>query len=406
MIFTNRLKSFATLVACFVCWCCTLVYVFPFQGRIVDENYHVPQIAAFMRGDFTIDPHLTTIPGYHLLMAGIMKALSLHSMRALRVINAILGLIPGLIFYAIRRALADPCALLYSVTFFFLPLLYPYYFLAYTDILSLVFILAAFYLALKGHHIWAAFLLAVALLVRQNNVVWAVFIPAIFSLSSVPSLKIGRSEIVAAIKNVAWPYVLPISAFLIYWALHGSISFSREEVDRHPDLAFHPGNLYLFLFIYVLLFFQDAYQGLVKYLSLISRRRWLIIIPLLLIACVHLKGNPDNYIGVHYFLRNALIQAVSHAPAELAFAAVVAIGFCGIVFSSFLLQRGWLIYPFSAFYLGASWLIENRYLIIPFALWMAMRRIENYRANYRNFAIWLCISLFFVWGIFSGRFMP
>jgi hypothetical protein len=36
---------------------------------------------------------------------------------------------------------------------------------------------------------------------------------------------------------------------------------------------------------------------------------------------------------------------------------------------------------------------------------MAMRRVENAKATYRYLAVWASISLFFVHGIFSGKFM-
>jgi hypothetical protein len=336
-------------------------------------------------------------------MAGIMRALSLHSMSALRAINAMLGLIPALIFFAIRRALGDPQALVYSAAFFFLPLIYPYYFLAYTDVLSLALVLGAFLLALKKRHYWAAVVLTTALLVRQNNVVWAGFIPAL--LIFFPTLSWSTKGELAALSKIACPYAFPVIVFLVYWAWHGSISLSKTMVGEHPDLAFHAGNLYFFLFAFVLLLFPQAFQGLKKYIGSIRQNPWLLLLPLILIVCAHLRGSSDNYLSVHYFLRNNLIQIVSRAPADFAFSALVAIGFCGIAFSQFLLPRGWLLYPFSAFYLGSSWLIENRYLIIPFALWMVMGRIENPRAAYWNLAIWACISLFFVWGIFSGRFM-
>jgi alpha-1,2-glucosyltransferase len=163
------------LGACFACLLWTLLYACQFQGEIVDENYHAAQIFAFLRGNFVVVPALTTVPGYHLLMAGIAKLLSLHSMQGLRIINVSFGFISAFIFYAIRRFFDDPNALIYSVAFFFFPIFYPYYFLVYTDILSLSLILAAFLMALNERHILAACLLTFALLVRQNNVIWAAF---------------------------------------------------------------------------------------------------------------------------------------------------------------------------------------------------------------------------------------
>src|SRR5690606_41591087 len=56
-------------------------------------------------------------------------------------------------------------------------------------------------------------------------------------------------------------------------------------------------------------------------------------------------------------------------------------------------------------YLASSWLIENRYSIIPFALWMVLRTNGSDRADRIRLVIRVLVSQFFVWGIFSGRFM-
>lgn len=404
MISSGRSKSFALLGACFVLWLCTQLYVYPFRGRVVDENYHIPQIAAFMRGEWAIDPSLTTIPGYHLVMAGVMKLLSLHSVQDLRMINAVLGLLVACLFYLIRRTYADPQALLYASAFFFLPLLYPYYFLIYTDVFSLTLILLAFLLSLNERHVWAAFVLTLALLVRQNNVIWAAFLPLLcfFSQERPSTIRTGA---IAQLRKVAWPYLLPGVIFLLYWGWHGSISLSRAVADKHPDLAFHLGNIYLFFFSIVLLFPHDIVRGMRRYLDVARQKPWLFVIPIFLVAFARLQGNPDNYMGEHYFLHNALIQAVSRTPADLAFAAIVAIGFCGVISAPFLAPKGWLLYPFAAFYLGASWLVENRYLIIPLTLWMAMRKLETTKSLYGCLAAWASVSLFLVWGVFGGKFM-
>jgi hypothetical protein len=78
---------------------------------------------------------------------------------------------------------------------------------------------------------------------------------------------------------------------------------------------------------------------------------------------------------------------------------------CSIAFVRFTLPQAWLVYPFSAFYLALSWLIVNRFSIIPFALWMVLRTTGSDRADGIRLVAWILVSQFFVWGIFSGRFM-
>ena len=357
-----------------------------------------------MRGVFVIHPLLTTIPGYHLVMAALMSVFSLQSVQGMRIINAIFGLACALLFYLIRRTLGDTQASLYAAAFFFFPLLYPYYFLVYTDTLSLMFVLGAFLAATKQHHLVAALVLTAALLVRQNNVVWAAFIPLLFAHPRglrLPEIK----ETLKKLLRKAWPYALPIVVFFGYWLWHGSISMSKALTDKHPDLSLHPGNLYLFVFLFLIFFPYEGYRGLRQFIDHARRRPWILIIPLLLIPLIQLKGSPDNYISTHYYLRNILIHIVSHGPASWAFATGVAAALCAIAYTPFLLSQSWLVYFFSTIYVCSSWLIENRYLIIPFALWMALRRIEGTRTLWWTLATWIVVSVFFIWGIFGVKFM-
>lgn len=397
-------KSVILPAVCATIWLATLLYTCQIQELVVDEYFHVPQIVAFMRGIFVVHPLLTTIPSYHLVMAALMNVFSLQSAQGMRAINATFGLICAFFFYLIRRTLGDPHASLYAAVFFFLPFLYPYYFLIYTDTLSLMLVLGAFFAALKQRHLAAALTLTAALLVRQNNVVWTAFMPLFFSNPH----RLRLSEINDTLKKLmhtAWPYALPIAVFFGYWFWHGSISMSKALTTKHPDLSLHLGNLYLFLFLFVLFFPYNAFQGLRQFIDYARHRPWILVILLLIIPLIHLKGSPDNYISIHYYLRNTLIQIVASGPARWAFAAAVAVGVCAIAFTPLALPQSWLIYVFSAFYVCSSWLIENRYLIIPFALWMALCKAESERALWWSLAAWIGVSVFFVWGIFGIRFM-
>src|SRR3546814_9470521 len=82
-----------------------------------------------------------------------------------------------------------------------------------------------------------------------------------------------------------------------------------------------------------------------------------------------------------YFIRNAIFVAVRDGGWERwAFGAVVALSACSIGFVRFAIPQAWLVYPVAILYLSASLLIENRYSIIPFALWMALRSPGSDRA--------------------------
>jgi alpha-1,2-glucosyltransferase len=386
-------------------WLCALLYVVQKPHIVVDELAHMAQIRSFMHGTFALNPFLTTIPGYHLLMAAIMGALGLESDGCMRAISAIFSLLSGLGFYLIRRTLGDLHASSQAALFFFMPLIYPYYFLIYTDVLSLALVLCGILASLKQRHIAAAIILTLSILVRQNNVVWAAFAPALALWPTLEQSAWRPWRCWKSLLRTGWPYLLPVAIFLAYWAWNGTISLSKTVAAEHPDLSLHPGNVYFLLAMFLLFFPFETWQGIRQFFINIKARPWLILVPLLLVACIKLKGSPDNYQDTHYFLRNGIIEFVQHGWARWAFAVVVAVAACSIAHTRFLLPQGYLIYLFAAFYLSSSWLIENRYSIIPLALWMALRKADNPSAERWTFLDWVLAAHFFVWGIFSGKFM-
>jgi hypothetical protein len=399
------LRPAALPSACLALFLLTLACIQRTHGQWADESVHVPQIENFLHGRFVVHPWLTTIPGYHLLMAGILKLLGLDSLSSMRAINAAFGLAPAALFYWIRKTLGDAQAPWRAAAMLFMPLIFPYDFLIYTDILSLALVLGALLATLNRRHVVAAAILVVAILVRQNNVAWAGFMPLLVLWPSLQENKWQPWRCWKEIIRTAWPYALPVAVFVGYWAWNGTISLSKVVAGGHPDWGFHLGNVYFSLFLYVLFFPYPFWVGLKRFATILRASPWLLVILLLAIAYLKLRGNPDNDAAPEYFLRNSFIAFVHHGWPRRAFGLLVALAGCALAFTRFLLPQGWLIYPFAAFYLCSSWLIENRYAIIPFALWMALRKVEDERAERWTLAAWIAVSLCFVAVIFTGKFM-
>src|SRR3546814_874244 len=151
----------ATLVAVSGALCLLALLFAQLSGRVIaDESVHVPQILWFLQGRFEAHPLLTTIPGYHLAVAALLKVASIESVAAMRAVGAGIGVACALVFWLIRRRLGDPHASRSAALLFFLPFLFPYYFLVYTDVLSPLLVLCALLATLERRHVLAA--LAVA----------------------------------------------------------------------------------------------------------------------------------------------------------------------------------------------------------------------------------------------------
>ncbi|RUL64240.1 hypothetical protein EKH79_09340 [Dyella dinghuensis] len=397
-------NAFAGLI-CVAAWLFALIYAHAMHPQVADEAVHIPQIQDFLSGHLAMSAGLAMLPGYHLLVAGIMKALTLHSIMSMRVISAVFGLASGVTFYCIRRSLGDASAFVYASQFFLFPLLFPYYFLVYTDILSLALILAALLSALKQRHVIAAVILLASIGVRQNNVIWAAFLPLFVLWPDINKQSFKQIALSKSTWRILLPYALPVIAFFAYWAWHGSISASSKVAYENPELSLHPGNVYFFLFLFLAFFPFQAWTGVRKMFLVIRSKPWLALLFIGAAASIKLRGSPDNYAFADYFLRNAVIAFVHGGWPRYVFGLLVVLGFCSIAFTRFLLHQSWLLYLVCAFYLCSYWLIENRYTMIPFALWMVLRKVENDTAERWTMIGWFIISQFFVWGIMSHRFM-
>src|SRR3546814_1047255 len=98
----------ATLVAGSGALCLLALLFAQLSGRVIaDESVHVPQIQWFLQGRFEAHPLLTTIPGYHLAVAALLKVASIESVAAMRAVGAGIGVACALVFWLIRRRLGD-----------------------------------------------------------------------------------------------------------------------------------------------------------------------------------------------------------------------------------------------------------------------------------------------------------
>ena len=391
-------------------WLIALIRARAINTLIVDELAHSAQIFSFLHGDLhDVNSNLSNIPGYHLLVAGIMKLFGSQSLAGARTVNMCFGLLGGVFFYLVRRELVQEHLSRTVAQFLFFPLLYPYCFLAYTDVLSVALVLAAFWTTLRDRHLWAALALIAAMAVRQNNVVWAGFL-ALYALWPILRKTHWRPWLAASkVFRIAWPYCTAALLFLAYWAWNGSIVFNNILTNVAPDASLHWGNPFFFLFVAGILLPLQLWGGLRRF-SLAARTNfWWLLLPLGIFA-IYAEGFAvtcfGNLIGVDHFLHNAVLAAVTRNHwAWWGFGLIATVAACGLAYTQFSVPQGWLLFPFAAFYLAASWLIEGRYSLIPFALWLALRREGRDTAERITLGVWVVLAQFFALSILASRFM-
>jgi len=377
---------------------------------IVDELAQTAQIVSFLHGDLhDVNSNMSYIPGYHLLVAGMMKLFGSQSLAGARTVNMCFGLLGGVFFYLVRRELVQEHLSRTVAQFLFFPLLYPYCFLAYTDVLSVALVLAAFWATLRDRHLWAAVILIAAMAVRQNDVVWAGFL-AMYALWPILRETHWRPWLAASeVFRIAWPYCATTFLFLAYWAWNGTIVFANAMANIHPDASFHWGNPFFFLFVAGIFLPLQLGGGLRRFALAACANSWCLLLPLAVFV-IYAAGFAvtcfGNLMAADHFLHNAVLVAITRNHwAWWGFGLVATIAACGLAHTQFSTPRGWLLFPFATFYLAASWLIEGRYTLIPFALWLALRRQENDTAERITLGVWVVLAQFFALSILASRFM-
>jgi alpha-1,2-glucosyltransferase len=376
-------------------------------ARLADEWVHYRQVEWFASGHYAVVEELTTIPGFHAIVALVHRAFGGESVGLSRSVTMVFAVIAALGFASIRRALAptdDPS--LPTLQFIFFPILFPFCFLLYTDVPSLALVLWAFRYSLDRRHLAAGALGIAALFVRQTNIVW---IGCIALLQMAPLLSPGvswRARLRAAI--ALWPYAAGIAVFAGYWLWHGSVSLSRSQARAHPDLALHSGNLFFMLLLIGIFFLPLMPIWLSRYARSVMARPALLALPVLLgvlYATTFKVDHPYNFTLPEIILRNSVLVLVAqNRYAFVAFGVVAVAAACAISQVRWQRPSFILILLVSMLFVSASWLIEQRYYLIPIALLLALRVTENRRAERMLLALWMPVAVGFLYGMLSYQF--
>lgn len=379
--------------------------------RLADEWVHYGQVRWLAEGRYELVEELTTIPGYHAVVAVVQRLAGSDALGLARAVTMAFALAAVLAFASIRRELfpaEDPW--LPASQLLFLPILFPFCFLLYTDIPSLALVLWTFRASLSRRHLLAGTLGIAALLMRQTNVVWIVFFALLQAIETIRAADspVSASRTRLSALTALWPYAMPVVLFAGYWVAHGSISLSRSQVRAHPDFALHTGNLFFMLFLAGVFFLPLLPLWLRRYADAVRARPLWLVLPLFLGSLYALSfrvDHPYNFILPETILRNGvLVYVTAHRWAFVAFGLVATAAGCAL--SQIRWQRGSfaLLFPIAALFVSASWLIEQRYYVIPLALLLAMRDVETPGAERALLLWWMPMATALLVGMLNAIF--
>lgn len=394
------------MIAALLIGCAVFAAMLAYSGPMVgDELVHFAQVQRYLAGDFSVDTdHLTTIPGFHLLVAAIMRVTGADSLGAARLVNAGIGVLAVFAFHGLRVRTGNAADWLSSMQFAALPILFPFFFLVYTDVLSLALVLGAVAATLARRHPVSAALLVLAMLVRQNNVIWLGLLMPLALLQPKPARHVP--ELRDWMRD-GWPYLFCALLFCLFWVWNGSISLSGAQANAHPDLRLGIGNIVFTLFLAGLLLPIHVAHGLAAFARKARANASWIFVPLVLF-CLHVWAfkvdHPYNLIDPQWSWRNQILQATQSYMALHALVGVIATAAaCGLASLPLRPAHAAWIYPASLAFLACSWLIETRYALIPLSLWLAFRCPIDRRAEQVTLLLWLIAAVGLFHGVMHGK---
>ena len=382
------------------------------QSFYVDEVVHQPVAAKFCHADFTIHPNLTNIPAYHTLIAIPCALLSLlvsaDSLPAFRLFSLLISLSVLPLFYRLAVKQKDKKAKLKTLAAYLLPVSFPFFYLVYTDIPALLFVLLAWYFVVSKKYGWSGIAATISVAIRQNNIVWLFFMVAyIFFTKYLKNFSIKK--FFRFIQSI-WSYILGTVAFGAFVFVNGGISLAKAEEWAHPSFRLYFGNTYLILFYFFILFLPLNIANFKKILIKV-RKRWGLIVLLSLVGLYgfylrdFLNTHPYNQ---HTFATHnwVLVYFTQTVVKKLIFYLTIVYSIYSLWVTKLYKKMQYLIYPFTFLFLAPSWLIEPRYFIVPFTLFHLFRRPGSDKQE-RKLVLWQgVIAAIVFFGIATKRFFP
>jgi alpha-1,2-glucosyltransferase len=335
----------------------------------VDERVHYPQIVIFARGYTRLDPRLTMVPGYHALLGSMAWAVDAFSVRTIRFFNFIVGLAAVAAFYFSAKARQARDPMVSTLQFAFLPIAFPLFFLIYTDITSLLFVLLMVLSAAHKRPRQAGLFGLISCLIRQTNVVWVAFV-LIWSYVE------ENGWTWAPVKQTLgkyWVFLLTGALFVAFLVANRGVAIG--DAGAHPATSLHLGNVFFLLFLSFFLFvpfFAARHRE-----ALSPLRAWPGWFGLGVLFVTFWLGfsvdHPYNTQLAEPFLRNDVLTFFSSTwLSRLLLFVPVALAVLSLR-TVRLRRHWWLLYPFTILFLLPAWLIEQRYYLIPLSLLLLAR---------------------------------
>jgi alpha-1,2-glucosyltransferase len=381
---------------------------------IADELIHLPQIQSFMSGSLALNGIVAMPPGFHCTVASIASILKLQNLTELRLINAVITLICPILFWIYLRLDEAQYPSIRSTQFLLSPIIWPFFFLLYTDLSSLLLLLIGLILIKQGNLILAVVICTISLAFRQNNIFWIalLWLVAIYNFYESASLSINKNALITlkTLKQLIQPlkktalFLIPFFAFGIFVYLNGGVAMGNKGL--HKASGIYPTQIFFcFLVLWIVLLPLHIYN-LPAILTLVFKHK-IIILGLIILAILYKFSfdisHPYNFPS-DYFIRNWMLYKLKDRPIWFLLAFLpMAWALLSIAVTKLKMPGYYWLYPISLISLLPVHLIEQRYYIVPLTLFLLFR-LPTSRVWEATLMVWgILLSGLVTYGIASMK---
>jgi alpha-1,2-glucosyltransferase len=369
--------------------------------RYSDEIHHFRQIRGFCEGDYTLNPRITTIPGYHVVSALVGRLTGDCSTQQMRLVNTVIGLLSVAAFLTAIRAAGSQAPVARSLQYFFLPVLLPYHFFVYADSISLLANLATLALLLRRRFLLAGLAGSLAILVRQTNVVWLALVCLVAWVDDA-GVRSAPRPFEAWLRRT-WTALVGLAGFAAFVAWNRGVAVGGRGAFA---AGLHTGNLFLFLALYFVMFLPANVAAVHRRAQrLKGPLLWALLLGAYLVFATTFRvDHPFN--KFEGFLRNEMLSAVAGSPLwRHVFFAVAAGGLVSLYCTRLRRPSLYLVYPLALATLLPLRLIEHRYGLAAYVMLLVCREDDPPPVEAAGVGFGVLLSGVLLHGLAQGRWM-
>lgn len=385
----------------------SLAIISGLKHETADEGFHTPIIFEYYNGNFIISEHITMLPIYHALLAGVMSVVDYISVKSLRLVNLLISAISIPVFYWLCVQLKRENIAERVLIFTLMPIIIPFFSLIYTDMVATLLVLAMVLLMLLGRHYWAGVFGLLAVFLRQTNLIWVgfcgLYLIVQYWVSASEPLRDRIVRLIPSCFHQLLPYAIVFVVFGMFVIYNGGVAVGTADLQA---VSFNPSNVYYFLLLTFFLFLPYNFEYSSRIFTLLtgSFKVWILIgVFFVVYFMTYSNSHQFNSYGLSFYLRNIVLHHTVTNPVwkTLAFIPMV-----WMLLTFYLMGRQesnkWQIYTLYfviLLNLIPLPLVEQRYYIVALVLFLAWKPSTSLVSDRMIISSYIPVSAFLLYGI-------